>query len=194
MAATARMFGRGEGVGVGGQVGCGRAGAKAGGTGRARCLGQSPALGRRGKREIGKAPCLALAHRQAWGGAENRRNAFARGERIACSAGTVQKLNTEELEAAIANRDKPVVIDFFATWCGPCVMLAKVLDEVAEELGEDVSFLKVDTDEEVDLANYFKIQGLPTLMFIGKDKGGKVLRAEGLLPAQQIKDMIKEVS
>jgi len=111
-----------------------------------------------------------------------------------CSAGTVQKLTTQELEVAISSRDKPMVIDFFATWCGPCVMLSKVLDQLAAELGESVQFVKVDTDEEAELASYFQIQGLPTLMFIGADKGGKVLRAEGLLPADQIKKMIEDVS
>ncbi len=61
-------------------------------------------------------------------------------------------------------------------------------------MGESVQFVKVDTDEEAELASYFQIQGLPTLMFIGADKGGKVLRAEGLLPADQIKKMIEDVS
>ncbi len=126
-------------------------------------------------------------------GLVGRRPSRRAGESASCGAGLVEKLNTQELEVALSNRDKPVVIDFFATWCGPCVVLSKVLDEIAEEFGEDVRFVKVDTDEETELANYFQIQGLPTLMFIGKDKG-KVLRAEGLLPAQQIKDMIKEVS
>lgn len=113
---------------------------------------------------------------------------------VSCSAGLVKKVTTQELEVAISSRDKPMVIDFFATWCGPCVMLAKVLEQLASELGEDVDFVKVDTDEEVELSSYFQIQGLPTLMFIGKDKGGKVLRAEGLLPAEQIRQMIEDVS
>jgi thioredoxin len=106
----------------------------------------------------------------------------------------VKKLTTQELEVAISSRDKPMVIDFFATWCGPCVMLSKVLEQLATELGESVDFVKVDTDEEVELSTYFQIQGLPTLMFLGKDKGGKVLRAEGLLPAEQIRQMIEDVS
>jgi len=103
-------------------------------------------------------------------------------------------MTTQELEVAISSRDKPMVIDFFATWCGPCVMLSKVLEQLAAELGDNVSFVKIDTDEEVELASYFQIQGLPTLMVLGKDKGSKVLRAEGLLPADQIKQMIQEVS
>ncbi|QDZ20034.1 thioredoxin-like protein [Chloropicon primus] len=113
---------------------------------------------------------------------------------LACGAGMVQKLTTQELEVAISSRDKPMVIDFFATWCGPCVMLSKVLEQLAVELGDSVQFVKVDTDEEVELASFFQIQGLPTLMVLGKDNGGKVLRAEGLLPPDQIKQMIQEVS
>lgn len=110
---------------------------------------------------------------------------------LVCNAGQVQKLNTEELEAVIQSRDKPVVIDFFATWCGPCVMLSKVLDELSAEMGDEAQFVKVDTDEEVQLASYFQIQGLPTLVVLGKEKA---LRAEGLLPPEQIKQMIEEVS
>lgn len=117
-----------------------------------------------------------------------------RSGRLVCLAGSVQKMTTQELEVAISSRDKPMVIDFFATWCGPCVMLSKVLEQLAAELGDNVSFVKIDTDEEVELASYFQIQGLPTLMVLGKDKGSKVLRAEGLLPADQIKQMIQEVS
>ena len=110
---------------------------------------------------------------------------------LVCNAGQVQKLNTEELEAVIQSRDKPVVIDFFATWCGPCVMLSKVLDQLSAEMGDEAQFVKVDTDEEVQLASYFQIQGLPTLVVLGKEKA---LRAEGLLPPEQIKQMIEEVS
>ena len=117
-----------------------------------------------------------------------------RSGRLVCLAGSVQKMTTQELEVAISSRDKPMVIDFFATWCGPCVMLSKVQEQLAAELGDNVSFVKIDTDEEVELASYFQIQGLPTLMVLGKDKGSKVLRAEGLLPADQIKQMIQEVS
>jgi thiol-disulfide isomerase/thioredoxin len=50
-----------------------------------------------------------------------------------------------------------MVIDFFATWCGPCVMLSKVLEQLATELGESVDFVKVDTDEEVELSTYFQV-------------------------------------
>ena len=89
-------------------------------------------------------------------------------------------------------RGQVILVNFWATWCGPCVMLSKVLEQLAAELGDNVSFVKIDTDEEVELASYFQIQGLPTLMVLGKDKGSKVLRAEGLLPADQIKQMIQD--
>ena len=106
----------------------------------------------------------------------------------------LQTFTDANFSSDVLSSDVPVLIDFWATWCGPCVMLAKVLEQLASELGEDVDFVKVDTDEEVELSSYFQIQGLPTLMFIGKDKGGKVLRAEGLLPAEQIRQMIEDVS
>lgn len=122
----------------------------------------------------------------------------------------VQKLNAEELEVALATRDKPLIIDFMATWCvrmvgvwrpasqtdptlrcGPCLLMAQELEKVAEEMGDSVRIVKVDTDEEPDLSTQLQIQGLPTLVYVGV--GDKpALRTEGLLPAATIKEIITE--
>jgi len=91
---------------------------------------------------------------------------------VACSAG-VQKLTTQELEVAISSREKTMVIDFFATWCGPCVMLSKVLEQLAAEMGDEVQFVKIDTDEEVELASYFRFKGFLPSCSSAKTKGAK---------------------
>ncbi len=83
----------------------------------------------------------------------------------------MKHINAQEYEALVANNEL-VVIDFFATWCGPCKMLAPVFEEVAEKY-PDVAFAKVDTDEETALAVKFGIQVIPTLVFV---KNGEVIK------------------
>lgn len=112
-----------------------------------------------------------------------------RGSRHVCCA-KVRKVDQEELEVAIQNRDKPLVIDFYATWCGPCVLLAKELEQVADELGDKVEILKVDTDEQPEISSQLQIQGLPTMVFVSMDKDKPALRTEGLLAANVIKEII----
>ncbi|CAG9466049.1 unnamed protein product [Pedinophyceae sp. YPF-701] len=102
----------------------------------------------------------------------------------------VKKVNAAELEVEIANRSKPLIVDFYASWCGPCVMLAKELDKVADELGDAVTIVKVDCDEEEELAGQLQIRGLPTLVFISPDGEKPALRTEGLLPSDTIKEII----
>jgi len=99
-------------------------------------------------------------------------------------------MSAEELEVAITERDRPLVIDFFATWCGPCLLLSNELEKVAEELGDGVRIVKVDTDEENEIASQLQIQGLPTMVFVSTDANKPALRTEGLLPAETIKEII----
>lgn len=91
----------------------------------------------------------------------------------------------------IVNRDRPLVIDFFATWCGPCLMLQKELEQVAEALGDSVTILKIDCDKNEAISSALQIQGLPTLIFVGMDPSKPALRTEGLLPAQSIIDIVQ---
>ena len=91
---------------------------------------------------------------------------------------------------ATQDRSTPLVIDFFATWCGPCVLLASELEKVKAELGDAVRIVKVDTDEEADLSTQLQIQGLPTLVFVGTDTEKPALRTEGMLPAEMVKSII----
>ena len=92
----------------------------------------------------------------------------------------------------VANRDRPIIIDFFATWCGPCVMLAKELEQVADTLGDAVKILKIDCDKNEAISSALQIQGLPTLIFVGMDPTKPALRTEGLLPAQAIMDIVQK--
>eukprot|EP00890_Picochlorum_soloecismus_P002707 jgi/Picsp_1/3437/NSC_06275-R1_protein len=110
---------------------------------------------------------------------------------IVANAGKIRQVNEEELEVEIVNRDRPLVIDFFATWCGPCLMLQKELEQVAEALGDSVTILKIDCDKNEAISSALQIQGLPTLIFVGMDPSKPALRTEGLLPAQSIIDIVQ---
>lgn len=89
----------------------------------------------------------------------------------------------------IISSNKPVLIDFYADWCGPCKMLAPILKDAKDELGEAVSIIKIDVDKNQELANKFQVRGVPTMMLF---KGGKVLwRQSGVIPKEQIVQVVK---
>ena len=104
----------------------------------------------------------------------------------------IQEVTEQELEVEVANRDRPLIIDFFATWCGPCLLLAKELEQVAEEMGDAVKIIKIDCDKNEAISSALQIQGLPTLIFVGMDSSKPALRTEGLLPAQAIMDIVRQ--
>jgi thioredoxin len=108
------------------------------------------------------------------------------------SSQQIKIVTEQELEVEVANRECPMIIDFFATWCGPCVLLAKELEQVAEELGDQIKIIKIDCDENEAISSALQIQGLPTLIFIGMDPQKPALRTEGLLPAQAIIDIVQK--
>lgn len=90
----------------------------------------------------------------------------------------------------IINSDKPVLIDFFATWCGPCKMLAPILKEVKDSLGEKISIIKIDVDKNQDLASMQQVRGVPTMMLY--QKGQQLWRQSGVLSKEEIIQIILE--
>ncbi len=82
----------------------------------------------------------------------------------------VKTVDEAQFDAEISNAARPVVVDFFATWCGPCKRLSPMLDQAATPLTKKVSFLKVDVDKSARLAERFNIQGVPTMLFFRNGK------------------------
>lgn len=82
-------------------------------------------------------------------------------------------LTSENFDAAIRNTDKPVLVDFFATWCGPCRMLAPVLEQLAAEHADTLTVGKVNVDDAPDLAARFGVVSIPTLILFRTGKAVK---------------------
>lgn len=86
--------------------------------------------------------------------------------------------------AELINSEKPVLIDFYATWCGPCQMLAPILKEVKDSLGDSVSILKVDVDKNQELAAMQQVRGVPTMVLY--QKGQLLWRQSGVVSKEEI--------
>lgn len=87
--------------------------------------------------------------------------------------------------------DKPAIIDFYADWCGPCKMVAPILDELAEEYDGQIYIYKIDTEKEQELAAAFGIRSIPTLLFVPINEPPQM--AQGALPKDAFKKAIDEV-
>ena len=89
----------------------------------------------------------------------------------------------------IINQDKPVLVDFFATWCGPCKTQAPILDEVKQTLGDQVSIIKIDVDQNQQVAAQYQVRSVPTLIIF---KNGEIKwRQSGVFPSAELNKILR---
>ncbi len=119
---------------------------------------------------------------------------------IAAKAQEVIYLSTEQFNKEVCDLSKgewkykgtkPCVIDFYASWCGPCKRLAPIMEELAKEYKGQVIFYKVDTDKEPMLSQAFGIRSIPQILFV--PVGAQPQMAQGLLPKETLQQAIKDV-
>jgi len=90
----------------------------------------------------------------------------------------------------IINTPKPVLVDFFATWCGPCKTMAPILSDVKKKMGDAITIIKIDVDKSPATAATYQVQGVPTLVLF---KQGKILwRQSGVVPGNQLEAILRQ--
>ncbi len=97
-------------------------------------------------------------------------------------------INKENFEAEVTNSDIPVLVDFWATWCGPCQMLSPIVAEIAKDFAGKVKVCKVNVDDEPELANRFGISSIPTLILF--KSGAPVAKSIGYKTKEQLVSFI----
>ncbi len=99
---------------------------------------------------------------------------------------SVIAVNKNNFEQEVLQSDKPVLVDFWASWCGPCRMIAPTVEEIAQER-EDIKVVKINVDEEPELATRYQIMSIPTLLVI--ENGEVIKQSLGVKPKHQILEM-----
>lgn len=97
-------------------------------------------------------------------------------------------INSENFESEVLNSPLPVVVDFFATWCGPCRMLAPVLEAASEDYEGKVKFVKLDVDEASDIAQDYSVMSIPTLILF--KNGEECAKTVGALGGDELEEWI----
>ena len=101
---------------------------------------------------------------------------------------SVLNITNTNFNSEVLASEQPVLIDFWASWCGPCRMLSPVIDKIADEVS-DVKFGKVNVDEQMDLARQFRVVSIPTLIIF--KNGQEVQRMVGVTSKEELKDALK---
>ena len=103
----------------------------------------------------------------------------------------VLHISDDTFQKEVLESDKPVMVDFWASWCGPCLALAPIIDEIAENYGDKIKVCKLNVDENQKTAMQYGIKGIPTIIFF---KNGQVVeQSVGLVPKDYLEDLIKKV-
>ena len=105
----------------------------------------------------------------------------------------VKAIAEADFEAEVIRAGQPVVVDFFATWCGPCKTLAPRLDALAGEYGHSIKFVSVNIDQAPSLAAKYKVEGVPTLLFCGVD-GNIVNASVGLISTEALRAKLEALN
>ena len=101
----------------------------------------------------------------------------------------IKQIGKKEFEDVVLNEISPVLVDFFADWCGPCKMLAPVLEELADDIGEQAVIVKVNVDKNQELAMWYQVMSVPSILIF---KNGKQINsAVGFQSKEQLKELLQ---
>ncbi len=100
-------------------------------------------------------------------------------------------LSSENFESEVLKSDKPVMIDFWAEWCGPCKMLTPIIDELAEEFSDKIKICKLNVDEVRDIAMSYRVMSIPTVIFFKGDE--QIAREVGVKPKEDYISIINSL-
>jgi thioredoxin 1 len=103
---------------------------------------------------------------------------------------SIINITNENFESEVLKSDKPVLVDFWAEWCGPCKMIAPILEQIAEEYKDRLTLAKLDVEENQNIAMQYAVRSIPTLMLF---KGGDVqVQHVGMLSKEQLGQLLEE--